>query len=227
MVSGSSLLHITGELTLKYAWLVVCVGLVASAGKASAAIPDATGVFHGCYNVLTGSTRLIDGTNCSFLERHVAWQQTGIAGPQGPQGPAGPPGTNAKIIVGFDEFLGGLNIPHAPNTQAVTFATSKAFTATANGTCNIGLTGWVSDENLPHVEMYPSVLINTANWTYLGARAELNSMGGKIMQGSTVLGQPIYAGEKYTFGVTFKIYDDPISALALAKATITWTCAYE
>ena len=211
---------------MKYAWLVVCVGLLASAGKASAAIPDSTGVFHGCYNVLTGATRLIDGTNCQFLERHVAWQQTGPQGPPGPQGPAGAPGTNAQIIVGFEEFQ-TVNLPHEPNANAVTFATSKSFTATGTGTCNIALTGWVSDPNLPQVEMYPSIQINQSNWTFLGERAELTNMSGNIQQGSTVHGQRIFAGTTYTFGVTFQTYEDAIAPNTLGRATITWTCAYD
>jgi hypothetical protein len=212
-------------LNLKYAWFVVCVSLVAT--KAAAAIPDSTGVFHGCYNVLTGSTRLIDGTNCGLLERHVAWQQTGLPGPQGPQGPQGPagPSGSAKIIVGFESF-GAPNIPHAPNSEALTFATSKTFTAAANGTCNIGLTAFVADDALPLLEMYPTYLNNESTWTRYAERAELIG-SDSIVQGSTVVGIRIDAGHTYTFGLTLKTYEDAVSPLATAKAAVTWTCVYD
>jgi len=59
----------------------ICVILAAS--TASAAIPDSNGVFHGCYNQLTGAARIIDGTTCNLLEKAVTWQQTGVAGPAG------------------------------------------------------------------------------------------------------------------------------------------------
>jgi hypothetical protein len=208
---------------LKYAWLIVCVSLVAS--KAAAAIPDATGVFHGCYNVLTGSTRLIDGTSCGFLERHVAWQQTGLPGPQGPQGPAGPPGSDAKVIVGFESFSLP-NVPSAPNSSATTFATSKSFTATANGTCNIGLTAFVADDSMPFLEMFPTYLRDESTWTRFAERAELIGRDS-IVQGSTVVGIRIDAGHTYTFGLTLKTYEDAVSPLATAKAAVTWTCAYD
>lgn len=58
----------------------VVLGFSLAAGSASAAIPDANGVIHGCYNVFTGSTRIIDGTNCGLLDRPVSWSQKGPAG---------------------------------------------------------------------------------------------------------------------------------------------------
>jgi hypothetical protein len=212
---------------LKYAGLVICISLAAS--TAAASVPDASGVFHGCYNVLSGSMRIIDGTSCNLLERHVAWQQTGLPGPQGPQGPqgpAGPPGSDAKVVVGFASFESA-NVPHDPDSQALTFATNKPFTAAANGTCSIGLSGWVEDAALPHVEMYPTYLNNGATWTRLTERAELSTIGGSIMQGATFLGLNIEAGHTYVFGLTFKSYEDGVAAFALAKATVTWTCVYD
>ena len=220
---------------MKYAWLAIFVSLVAS--KAAAAIPDATGVYHGCYNVLTGSLRLIDGTTCLLLERHVAWQQTGLPGPQGPQGllgpqgpqgpqgPAGPPGSDAKVVIGFEGFETA-SVPHEPNSETLNFATFRPFTAAANGTCSVGLSAWVSDPALPRVEIFPTYLNNSATWTRLTERAVLSTVSGPIMQGSTVLGFSIEAGHTYVFGVTFKTYEDGIAPGSLAKATITWTCTY-
>ena len=59
---------------------------------ATAAIPDANGVIHGCRNTKTGVLRVIDtdkGQTCSKDETALSWNQTG------PQGPAGSvlPGT--------------------------------------------------------------------------------------------------------------------------------------
>ena len=102
----------------KHVWVVGCIGLFAS--TAAAAIPDAKGVFHGCYNTATGAVRIIDGTTCSLLERAVTWQQTGIQGPVGPQGATGPAGAtgatgpqgpSGQSVTGFSLNVGNSNCP--------------------------------------------------------------------------------------------------------------------
>jgi hypothetical protein len=68
------------------------LGVVASV---QAAIPDASGVIHGCYKTNGGNLRVIDtgqGQSCSNSETTLNWNQTGPAGPQGPQGPQGAAG---------------------------------------------------------------------------------------------------------------------------------------
>lgn len=75
--------------------LAVLIGLAAPAAYAS--IPDASGVFHGCYNPANGNTRIIDTatSSCRGQEVAVQWGQagpSGSAGPAGPQGVAGPAG---------------------------------------------------------------------------------------------------------------------------------------
>jgi collagen triple helix repeat protein len=69
------------------------------AGVAYAAIPDSSGVIHGCYSTKTGALRVIDSAaKCGSGEIALNWNQqgpkgaTGAAGPQGPAGPAGPAG---------------------------------------------------------------------------------------------------------------------------------------
>jgi hypothetical protein len=58
-----------------------------------AAIPDASGVIHGCYQKNVGNLRVIgDGGSCRPSEIAISWSQTGPQGPQGPQGPIGPQG---------------------------------------------------------------------------------------------------------------------------------------
>jgi hypothetical protein len=72
------------------------------AGIAYAAIPDGSGVIHGCFKG-NGDLRVIDPAAakkqdqaCKHNETALDWSQQGPAGPQGatgPQGPAGPAGT--------------------------------------------------------------------------------------------------------------------------------------
>lgn len=75
------------------------VGLVTAGTVAYAAIPDADGVLHGCYNtnggLLTskGDLRVVDtAADCKSWETPVTWNQAGQPGQQGPPGPAGPQG---------------------------------------------------------------------------------------------------------------------------------------
>jgi hypothetical protein len=78
--------------------LAVLIGLTAPV--VYAAIPDANGVIHGCYNANNGNTRIIDTatSSCRNPEVAVQWGQQGPSGPagqtgpQGAQGPAGPQG---------------------------------------------------------------------------------------------------------------------------------------
>ena len=55
--------------------------VLGAGGVALASIPDAGGVFHGCYSKTTGGLRLIDpskGQKCSRSEGAVSWSQAGI-----------------------------------------------------------------------------------------------------------------------------------------------------
>lgn len=85
------------------------VGTVAAvaivSGAAWAAIPDSSGVFHGCYDNQSGQVRIIDTDTglpkgCGKNETEVSWNQQGPkgdTGPQGPQGPAGPTGATGAV----------------------------------------------------------------------------------------------------------------------------------
>jgi len=64
------------------------VAVVTAGAVAYAAIPDGSGVIHGCYSKRDGALRVIDpstGDSCSGKELSLAWNQTG---PQGPPGPS-------------------------------------------------------------------------------------------------------------------------------------------
>jgi hypothetical protein len=84
--------------------LVALIGALAAlmvgVGFAVASIPDASGVFHACYQKNQGQLRLVESaSDCRPSEKATSWGQTGPqgppgpAGPQGPTGPQGPPGT--------------------------------------------------------------------------------------------------------------------------------------
>jgi len=115
---------------LKRAWVVSCVSLFASAAAAS--VPDANGVFHGCYNPLNGATRLVDGTSCSRFEKAVTWQQTGIQGPKGPAGATGatgPQGPAGQSVTGASLNVGNPNCP----TGGIALTLAGATTFVCNG----------------------------------------------------------------------------------------------
>jgi hypothetical protein len=92
---------------LKRAWIPVAgaLAIVGAVALAQAAIPDGSGVIHGCYKNSTGDLRVVDDPDtCKSNETALQWGQTGPQGPQGeqgeegeqgPQGEQGPPGPAA------------------------------------------------------------------------------------------------------------------------------------
>ena len=74
--------------------LVLLAGLaVLAVAVAGAAIPDSSGVIHGCFGK-GGVLRVIDPTadSCGKQQTPLDWNVQGPAGAQGPVGPAGPQG---------------------------------------------------------------------------------------------------------------------------------------
>jgi hypothetical protein len=96
IIAGATARWISRRLGL--ALCVLAAATVGLAGLAYAAIPDAGGVIHTCYNDTSnpsGQMRVIDsekGQVCAKNEKALAFNQTGPQGPQGPAGPAGPAG---------------------------------------------------------------------------------------------------------------------------------------
>ena len=80
--------------TIVLATLVL--GLSAGIGVAMGAIPNAEGVYSGCFKKNHGELRVIDGdqaaAGCRKDEQLITWNHKGQTGPAGPQGPAGPKG---------------------------------------------------------------------------------------------------------------------------------------
>jgi Collagen triple helix repeat (20 copies) len=64
-----------------------------ASGASPTKIPNAAGVYSGCYQVASGALRLVPGTvRCRGSERRVRWSQRGPKGPAGAEGPQGQPG---------------------------------------------------------------------------------------------------------------------------------------
>jgi hypothetical protein len=78
-------------------------------GTALAAIPDASGVIHGCYKPSDGKLRVIDteaGKTCASEETALVWNQTG------PQGSVGPSGSQVRQVSPPISMLGRVTFSH-------------------------------------------------------------------------------------------------------------------
>jgi hypothetical protein len=156
----------------------VCLGLISS--TASAAIPDANGVVHGCYNVLTGSARIVDGNSCNLLEKSVTWQQKGPQGPQGAQGSQGPQGAqgpagSSSVATGSTPAVLGLS----SGEEVVTIAPRWRYIATNVGLCTLTVTASIiTNSNPAHVTVAPVFRVSGAgiqgSFVYNGIEAVLS-----------------------------------------------------
>jgi hypothetical protein len=113
---------------------------VAGFGVASAlspnSVPDASGVYHGCYAKSGGALRLIDtgaGQSCNTNEVAVTWNKTGQKGPQGlqgaqgVQGPQGIPGIPGHTGAtgpsdAYQASNSGVSLAHFNATKVVSLA---------------------------------------------------------------------------------------------------------
>lgn len=155
----------------KRGWPALCVSLFAS--TVSAAIPDADGVIHGCYNVLTGTSRIVDGDSCNLLEKQITWQQKGPQGPQGPQGPAG----SSSVATGH----GGFNLV-APGEENVGLVYGWTYTAAKAATCFVTVTAELNSyEGAPRLRVAP-----VTRW---------GTNGQGVGQAITLQDVPKFAGE--------------------------------
>lgn len=70
-------------------------------GRNASGIPNARGIYAGCYQIATGSVRLVRGSKgCRAGERRVTWSRRGplgLAGRQGESGPQGPGGAQGAM----------------------------------------------------------------------------------------------------------------------------------
>ena len=106
----------------------IAVLALVAVGIAYGAIPDASGVVHGCYSKRTGALRVINSTaTCATGELALNWNQRGPkgdAGAIGPQGVPGQPGApGAKGDSGATGPQGAPGQPGTPGTKGDTGAT--------------------------------------------------------------------------------------------------------
>jgi hypothetical protein len=97
----------------------VVVGVVLAvtvAAIAVAAIPDSSGVIHGCYRKVSGDLRLVDKAgDCRKHEQAITWNQQGRAGNPGPPGPPGPKGGSGTA---FDEKTAQVTVQSTTPVEA-------------------------------------------------------------------------------------------------------------
>jgi hypothetical protein len=132
--------------------------LATAGGIAYAAIPDASGVIHGCYKKSSpnqGTLRVIDterGQTCSSSENALSWNQTGPKGATGPTGPTGPSdgysASNDYMRVGGDDTtLVSVDVPAGSYTVA---AKTHVYNAVENSfaICELRAAGDAIDGNI-------------------------------------------------------------------------------
>jgi hypothetical protein len=99
--------------------LVVLALAAVLGGAAYAAIPDSSGLIHGCYDNQSGKLRVFDADEaqpkaCGNRETPLSWNQQGPQGVQGPPGPQGPKGDTGETgpqgppgVSGYEIVLDG------------------------------------------------------------------------------------------------------------------------
>lgn len=124
----------------------VCVGgaVFGIATAVQAAIPDANGTIHACYNTSlahgnpVGALRVIDTSQpngaCATWEKALAWNQRGVTGPTGSQGPTGSRGpTGARGATGPKGATGARGATGSKGATGATGATGPTGTTGPTG----------------------------------------------------------------------------------------------
>lgn len=236
----------------KHAWAGIGLSLIAS--TASASIPDANGVIHGCYNALTGSTRIIDGNSCGLLEKAVTWSQTGPRGPAGasvtgaslpindPNCPAGGvalslSGTTSYICNGLpasqDLEIGRgmfrIQGPIAPHSQVVQYVGGDAYFPKKYGLCVYNISSRFFDP-VPGVTYSPYLQTNGGQGTIglLDGTGIYHQNGTAWAQASSTAawGVDPNLSPDYRIGIMINTgdYEVPRNGLAALDFLITWVC---
>lgn len=87
------------------AYVALVIALLAGAGLAKAAIPDANNVIHACYDNAGRTIQVIDteaGAVCAAGQTALNWNQTGPPGPAGPPGPPAQPAAQGPAGPSFE-----------------------------------------------------------------------------------------------------------------------------
>lgn len=218
----------------KNAWLAFGLCLTA-AGTAYAAIPDANGTIRGCYNILTGSARIVDGNSCNLLERSISWAQVGPRGPAGvpgPVGPQGPAGINNTII---GRGIVNLKTPVAPRAHVEGYAVpgehpfNQTVTPAVDSVCALTVFGTTYDAP-GQLSFYPSSIREDGEIVGYGLGA-LMATGVISLDDTRTLSSAsatelidVRAGHTYKFGVHLQLDDSNYTQDASVNFTLSWTC---
>jgi len=134
------------SLRLRTAILVSLATFVLIGATVIAAIPDPSGIIHGCHDNTTGALRVIDTADpaaaCDPLaETSLDWSQTGPQGPAGPQGATGPAGPQG--LAGPAGPVGATGLPGATGATGPTGSTGPQGPAGPTGSAGpAGVSGY-------------------------------------------------------------------------------------
>jgi hypothetical protein len=200
------------------AFAVVAVA-AAVGGVAYAAIPDPSGVIHGCYVSGTGQLRVYDSQSptakkCASNETPLNWNQQGPQGPAGPAGPAGPTGPTGPTSPTGPTGPSGPTGPTGATGPAGTsngYATSNTRTIDSTDPNNqeqlIGLSGLPSGDYM--------VWLTITNLSGDTARCHIFSGSQTIEPTGPTLSWPL-SREGDTVTITGFVKDAPSNASILA-----------
>lgn len=150
-------------------------------GAASAAIPDADGVIHGCYEKSTGRLRVIEpSASCSNREVPIDWKRDGPAGAQGPQGIPGEQGAPGPAGATGPQGPTGADGPQGPQgPQGAQGPVGLRWT----GTYKPGLVYGV-DDAVSYLDSAYLALVATSDvpdtstdWTLLASKGDIGPTG--------------------------------------------------
>src|SRR3954470_3775510 len=118
-------------------YAVAIIALTTGAGYAAATIPDANGVYHGCYlNTSPHTLSLVGGSTCPSGSTNIHWNQRGPRGFKGEPGTPGTPGLSGfhTVVESTGTVpagnIGAIDVPCADGQTAISAGYSVPYTAT-------------------------------------------------------------------------------------------------
>jgi hypothetical protein len=160
--------------------IAVVLGLMAAVSVAYAAIPDGSGVIHGCYVQRSGNLRVVDpsaGQSCVSSETQLNWNSQGPPGIQGPKGDPGPAGPS-------DAFA----LEHPIGAGEVRIYTDRWTTVAAvdvpTGDYVVGASLFAANTGVDPGLLYCVVRVGDEN----AQAIDTTSAGGAASQGMTAMG---------------------------------------
>jgi len=135
--------------------------VLATGGFAAAAIPDSSGVVHGCYKKKKGTLRLVSGSKCKKSEKSISWNQKGANGANGAAGAKGDKGDAGASATALWAVVNGNGTLSRGSTHVVSTAkpgTGKytiTFDTDVSGCAYLATRGAPAPTNPPGVSPTP------------------------------------------------------------------------